>query len=76
MNYPVPSLKPVKIPSRFEVHQSNNTSSDIVFGMELNALVPDKSGTGTNQTPIYFTLDGSDPRLKGGAMNEKSGTII
>ncbi|MEW6236978.1 MAG: lamin tail domain-containing protein [Candidatus Omnitrophota bacterium] len=50
-----------------EAHQVNATSSDVVFGLSLEATMPfssDASG------PIYYTLDGSDPRLPGGAVNE------
>ncbi len=52
-----------------EVHQTNATSSDIVFGLTLDAEIPID---GNEEYPIYYTLDGSDPRLPGGALNEET----
>ncbi|MCA9200466.1 MAG: lamin tail domain-containing protein, partial [Planctomycetales bacterium] len=47
-----------------EVHQTSGSSSDISFDLELlgGSLVA------TNGT-VYYTLDGSDPRLPGGQIN-------
>ncbi len=45
-----------------EIHQGSGGSSDISFDLELMAGSFDPSGGS-----IYYTLDGSDPRLPGGA---------
>lgn len=45
-----------------ELHQSGGGSSDVSFDLELLAGSFDASGGA-----IYYTLDGSDPRLPGGA---------
>ncbi|MDZ4782341.1 MAG: lamin tail domain-containing protein [Planctomycetia bacterium] len=45
-----------------EVHQSGGGSSDLSFDLQL--LVPTFDPSGGS---IYYTLDGSDPRLPGGA---------
>jgi hypothetical protein len=50
-----------------EVHQTNSSSSDVVFGLELSSdtiLANDPINL-----PIYYTRDGSDPRLPGGDIN-------
>ena len=47
-----------------EVHQANATSSDISFDLELQGGTFN-SGSGN----IYYTLDGSDPRLEGGGIS-------
>jgi len=47
-----------------EIHQSSGTSSDISFDLELMAGTFDASGGS-----IYYTLDGSDPRLAGGGVS-------
>jgi hypothetical protein len=47
-----------------EIHQSGSGSSDVSFDAELLAGVFDPSGGA-----IYYTLDGSDPRLPGGAVS-------
>lgn len=49
-----------------EVHQTNSSSSDVVFGLELKATIPDP--TAPDRIPIYYTIDGSDPRLAGGSI--------
>jgi len=54
-----------------EVHQVNATSSDIVFGLSFNASQPQDEQT---LIPIYYTLDGSDPRLNDGTINTHSAT--
>ena len=47
-----------------EVHQANSGSSDLSFDLELQgALLGATDGT------VYYTLDGSDPRLPGGTAN-------
>lgn len=50
-----------------EVHQTNSNSSDIVFGMELEMQV---TSTVDEQIPVYYTMDGSDPRLQGGSISD------
>jgi len=47
-----------------EMHQSGGGSSDLSFDLELLAGSFDPSGGS-----IYYTLDGSDPRLPGGAVS-------
>lgn len=47
-----------------EVHQSGGGSTDLSFDLELLAGSFDPSGGS-----IYYTLDGSDPRLPGGAVS-------
>jgi len=46
-----------------EIHQCAPNSSDISFNLELKASVAG-SGTGT----VYYTTDGTDPRLHGGGI--------
>lgn len=53
-----------------EVHQTNSTSSDIVFGLRLNAQI--RSNNNVVSLPVYYTNDGTDPRLPGGLINPKS----
>mgnify|MGYP006272385959 CR=1 FL=1 len=70
---------PFEVPSRLlrrgsnviaaEVHQNNLGSSDIVFGLELALLTPQPEDPDEPTLPIYFTIDGSDPRLSGGEVN-------
>ncbi len=50
-----------------EVHQTNANSSDIVFGLKLDAVTTNKKNPIV--LPIYYTTDGSDPRLDGGTLN-------
>ena len=50
-----------------EVHQTNANSSDIVFGLVMEMLLPVEDDA--QAVPIYYTLDGSDPRLEGGAVS-------
>jgi len=57
-----------------EVHQTNANSSDIVFGLSLNALVPVEEGS-ESKPPIYYTTDGGDPRLPGGEINHDSASV-
>lgn len=52
-----------------EVHQVNSTSSDIVFGLSLQART---NAANTVSLPVYYTTDGTDPRLSGGAVNPTS----
>lgn len=47
-----------------EIHQGNAGSSDISFDLEL--LV---GGLALNESAIYYTIDGSDPRLGDGQVN-------
>ena len=47
-----------------EVHQANASSSDISFDLRLEGGTFD-TGSGN----IYYTTDGSDPRLSGGTIN-------
>lgn len=54
-----------------EVHQTNVSSSDIVFGLAIAALSPPPDPS-PEPLPVYVTLDGSDPRLPGGAINPSS----
>ncbi|MBN2329920.1 MAG: lamin tail domain-containing protein, partial [Candidatus Omnitrophica bacterium] len=63
------SIKAGKNVIAVEVHQINATSSDIVMGLTLNAYTPPPD---EDDTPIYYTLDGSDPRLAGGEVNAES----
>ncbi len=56
-----------------EVHQANATSSDVVFGLTLDLLVPNPNDA--HSQPIYYTLDGGDPRLPGGALNTNSAIL-
>ena len=51
-----------------EVHQTNANSSDIVMGLSLNLI----TAATTGDIAIYYTLDGSDPRLPGGEINTAS----
>ncbi|MDP8246282.1 MAG: lamin tail domain-containing protein [Candidatus Hinthialibacter antarcticus] len=53
-----------------EVHQTNANSSDVVFGLEMSTLLPVQVDDAP--VPIYYTLDGSDPRLEGGAISSKA----
>ena len=46
-----------------EVHQRTTGDDDLSFDLEL--ITSDDSQT----VPIYYTLDGSDPRLAGGGLN-------
>ncbi len=52
-----------------EIHQANFTSSDISFDLELKATV---SNAGGGPGTIYYTTDGSDPRLHGGGISDKA----
>ena len=47
-----------------EIHQANDSSSDISFDLELQGVV-----LGAADGTVYYTLDGSDPRSPGGAPN-------
>ncbi len=58
-----------------EVHQVNATSSDIVFGLSLNSSQP-KPKDEPLVIPIYYTLDGSDPRMVDGAINTQSAKLF
>lgn len=64
---PISALRPGENIIAVEVHQVNANSSDIVFGIELDLRVPTQSDE--PGLPIYFTLNGEDPRLPGGALN-------
>lgn len=68
---PASLLKKGKNVIAVEVHQVNASSSDFVFGMTLNLQTPVPDTTPSN-VPIYYTVDGSDPRLPGGEINTKS----
>ncbi len=57
-----------------EVHQTNANSSDVVFGLSLTGLLPIKEGE-EPVLPIYYTTDGSDPRLPGGEINSDSASV-
>ncbi len=50
-----------------EVHQTNANSSDIVFGLFVGISRPIDDPT--QSVPVYYTLDGSDPRLEGGEIS-------
>ncbi len=50
-----------------EVHQTSGTSSDISFDFELLL-----GGFNVAEGAIYYTLDGSDPRLPGGEVNPQA----
>lgn len=53
-----------------EVHQTNANSSDVVFGLALTLLTPEAVDPATPPAlPIYYTTDGTDPRLPGGAIH-------
>ncbi len=67
-NIPTESLREGENLIAVEVHQTNADSSDIVFGLELNAVIP----TEKTSLPIYYTLDGSDPRLSGGEISNRA----
>ena len=54
-----------------EVHQTNANSSDVVFGLSLDLV----TATQSDNLPIYYTLDGADPRLPGGAVNTDSARL-
>ena len=47
-----------------ELHQANNSSSDVSFDLELHVGVRAQS-----DAEVYYTLDGSDPRLPDGSIN-------
>ncbi|MCP4192858.1 MAG: tandem-95 repeat protein [Planctomycetaceae bacterium] len=47
-----------------EIHQANASSSDISFDLRLEG-----GSFNTGDGNIYYTIDGSDPRLPGGGMN-------
>jgi hypothetical protein len=49
-----------------ELHQMSLTSTDTSFDFELEGTWPDDSQTGK---PVYYTIDNTDPRLVGGAIN-------
>lgn len=49
-----------------EIHQMSPTSTDVSFDFEMEGTWPDDSQTGK---PVYFTIDNTDPRLTGGAIN-------
>jgi len=53
-----------------EVHQTNASSTDVVWGMTLTAYLP-ATATGPQEIPIYYTVDGGDPRLSGGAVDSQ-----
>ncbi|MFB3788980.1 MAG: lamin tail domain-containing protein [bacterium] len=59
------SLKTGKNVVAVEVHQTNAGSTDVVWGMTLTAKVI-KPATTSADVPVYYTLDGRDPRLPGG----------
>jgi hypothetical protein len=69
---PVSKLHVGKNTIAVEVHQSNANSSDVVFGLELYSMMEDTTNPDEVTIPIYFTTDGSDPRLEGGAINHNS----
>lgn len=71
VSIPTHSLQKGKNTIAVEVHQCNATSSDVVFGLTLNLQTPAPVNT-LVQPPIYFTMDGSDPRLPSGEINQKS----
>jgi hypothetical protein len=50
-----------------EVHQVSSTSTDTSFDLELEGTWPDdEQPTGK---PVYYTINNTDPRLPGGAVN-------
>ncbi len=50
-----------------EIHQMSSGSTDVSFDFELEGTWPDDSqATGK---PVYFTINNTDPRLPGGAIN-------
>ncbi|MBI1391052.1 MAG: hypothetical protein GC154_21710 [bacterium] len=72
--------EPIDLPKEFfhegsnviavEVHQTNANSSDIVMGLAIEAITEEEPQNDT--PPIYYTLDGSDPRLPGGEVNPEA----
>jgi hypothetical protein len=50
-----------------EIHQMSAGSSDVSFDFELEGTWLDDSQT--NGKPVYYTINSTDPRLPGGAIN-------
>ncbi|HQH71376.1 MAG TPA: lamin tail domain-containing protein, partial [bacterium] len=65
---PAANLKTGKNVLAVEVHQTNAGSTDVAWGMTLTAKVPAPDTT-PQEVPVYYTLDGSDPRLAGGEID-------
>ncbi|MBZ0257884.1 lamin tail domain-containing protein, partial [bacterium] len=65
-----PMLRTGKNVVAVEVHQTNANSSDVVFGLEMSTLLPLELDDAP--VPVYYTLDGSDPRLEGGAVSSSA----